>query len=217
MKNAAIAVFASIALHAALAAAIAVGLCGIAEPVVIPSLDPSRVELSFAEREDVAAPAADSSPAPSSRPALEAQAQARRVAAGEPPKAESLPPSEPPEPAELALPEPDLATATMCMPEQSAAAPRQAQVSEPPKPLACIRPEYPARARRRGEQGRVVLEVAVGADGSVDDVRVASSCGFADLDAAAVNAAARARFVPGADGGRPVAMTVRLPIEFRLK
>ena len=217
MKNAVIAVFASLALHAALAAAIAVGFCWIAEPRGLPSLDLSRVELSFAEQEDASAPVADSSAATASPPAFDARAQAQRASAGEPPKAESLPPSEPPEPAELALPEPDLATATMCMPEQSAAAPRQAQVSEPPKPLACIRPEYPARARRRGEQGRVVLEVAVGADGSVDDVRVASSCGFADLDAAAVNAAARARFAPGADGGRPVAMTVRLPIEFRLK
>ena len=217
MKNAAIAVFASISLHGALAAAIAVGFRWVEEPGVSPSLDLSRVELSFAEREDVAAPVADSSAAEAFHPASEAQAQARRVSAGEPPKAESLPPSEPPEPAELALPEPDLATATMSMPEQLAAAPRQAYVSEPPKPLASIRPEYPARARRRGEQGRVVLEVAVGADGSVVDVCVASSCGFADLDAAAVSAATRARFVPGTDGGRPVAMTVRLPMEFRLR
>ena len=128
MKNAVIAVFASLALHAALAAAIAVGFCWIAEPRVFPSLDLSRVELSFAELEDASAPVADSSAATASPPAFDARAQAQRASAGEPPKAEFLSPPEPPEPVERALPEPDLATATMCMPEQSAAAPRQAYV-----------------------------------------------------------------------------------------
>lgn len=218
MKNAVMAVFASFAFHAALAAVLAACISWIAKPAALPALDLSRVELSFAEQEDVAAPAAFPPAQTRSSAAMDSTSPSPPAAPCESPKAELAPMPAPPEVAEGALPEPDLATAaTMCMPEPPTAAPRQALVQSIPKPIASIRPDYPARARRRGEQGRVVLEVAVGADGSVAGVGIASSCGFAELDAAAARAAASARFSPATDGGRPVPATVRLPVEFRLR
>ena len=59
----------------------------------------------------------------------------------------------------------------------------------PPKPMRTIRPDYPRSARQRGEQGNVVLEIEIGVDGVCVAARVAVSCGFAELDAAAVKAA----------------------------
>ncbi|MEE8563635.1 MAG: TonB family protein, partial [Alphaproteobacteria bacterium] len=60
-----------------------------------------------------------------------------------------------------------------------------------PRPVAGLgnpRPRYPWISRRRGEQGRVVLEVAVAADGRAKEVRVKRSSGFARLDRAALAA-----------------------------
>ena len=99
----------------------------------------------------------------------------------------------------------------------SASAPRQARVDAPPRPQRAIRPDYPRGARQRGEQGDVVLEIAVAADGSVASVSVATSSGFADLDAAALKAVRSARFSPAKSGDQAVASTARLTLAFKLK
>ena len=96
-------------------------------------------------------------------------------------------------------------------------APRQARVDAPPQPKRAIRPDYPRGARQRGEQGDVGLEVDVSEAGAVDDVRVVASSGFAELDAAAVAAVHKARFVPGRSGSKTVASSVGLTLSFRLK
>jgi periplasmic protein TonB len=91
----------------------------------------------------------------------------------------------------------------------------------PPRPVAGLatnqRPAYPEGARRRGEQGRVVVRVAVSAEGSPLDVSVASSSGHASLDAAALAAVRRWRFVPAIQGGKPVAAAAEVPVQFRLE
>ncbi len=88
-----------------------------------------------------------------------------------------------------------------------------------PRPAAGLgnpRPQYPWISRRRGEQGRVVLEVAVAADGRAKEVRVKRSSGFARLDRAALAAVRAWRFSPALRGGRAVAGRIDVPIAFRL-
>jgi protein TonB len=77
-------------------------------------------------------------------------------------------------------------------------------------------PDYPYRARRAGHQGRVVLKVAVGADGVPVAVTVERSSGHDSLDDAALDTVRRWRFAPATVGGVAVAGTVEVPITFRL-
>ena len=66
-------------------------------------------------------------------------------------------------------------------------------------------PAYPASARRLGEQGEVRLDVHVGADGSVLDIRLRASSGSPALDRSAMEAVRRWRFSPATVDGEPVA------------
>jgi protein TonB len=91
------------------------------------------------------------------------------------------------------------------------------QVNAYPALERTIRPVYPISARRRNEEGTVVLDVTVGADGRASDVALVTSSGYPDLDRAAQRAAAKARFKPGEREGRPVTATARLTLIFRLR
>ena len=66
-------------------------------------------------------------------------------------------------------------------------------------------PAYPAMARRLGEEGEVRLDVWVGADGRVRDVRLTRSSGSALLDDAAIEALRAWQFRPATVDGVPVA------------
>lgn len=109
------------------------------------------------------------------------------------------------------------------VPQQPAAKPDLTPAPAPPTPARPVAgmesarpPAYPESARRRGEQGRVVLRVDVSADGLPVDVSVAEGSGFPSLDAAALGAVRQWRFVPAISGGTPVAATAQVPIRFRL-
>jgi protein TonB len=65
-------------------------------------------------------------------------------------------------------------------------------------------PPYPASARRMGEQGEVRLDVHVGADGAVIDVRLRTSSGSPTLDRSAIDAVRRWRFRPATVDGQAV-------------
>lgn len=80
-----------------------------------------------------------------------------------------------------------------------------------------IKPNYPISARRKGEEGTVILDVVVAADGHANSVTLVASCGFPDLDNAAEKAASQARFNPGTRNGRAVDSAARLTIIFRLR
>ena len=80
-----------------------------------------------------------------------------------------------------------------------------------------MRPSYPSSARRLGVQGTTLLRVHVLDDGRVGEVDVEESAGHPDLDSAAADAVRRWKFEPARRGTQPVAMWVRLPVEFRLK
>lgn len=79
-----------------------------------------------------------------------------------------------------------------------------------------VRPAYPTTPRRLGIQGTTMLRVHVLADGRIGDVRVEHSAGHPDLDQAAMEAVRRWRFEPARRGADAVAMSVLLPVEFRL-
>lgn len=76
------------------------------------------------------------------------------------------------------------------------------------------KPEYPALSKRRGEQGRVVLRVLIGADGVAQRAEVHQTSGFERLDQAGLNTVLRWRYVPGKRGGQPEAMWFQVPINF---
>ena len=124
-------------------------------------------------------------------------------------------PPEPDPPTESPQPEPQQPSVAA----PAAPAPSQARVAvdKPPSPRRRIKPEYPKGARQRGEEGDVTLELDVSANGMVDDVRIVASCGFAELEQAAMQAVKRARFVPARRGSASVPSTARLTLTFRLR
>jgi protein TonB len=83
--------------------------------------------------------------------------------------------------------------------------------------LASIRPVYPVGARSRGEEGRVVIEATVLANGRAGAWLVVASSGFSDLDRAAENAIRRARFSPATRRRVPVSSRIRLTFIFNLR
>jgi protein TonB len=66
-------------------------------------------------------------------------------------------------------------------------------------------PAYPAMARRLGEEGEVHLDVQVGPQGNVLDVRLKKSSGSALLDQTAIETVKKWRFSPATVDGKPVA------------
>ena len=59
-------------------------------------------------------------------------------------------------------------------------------------------------ARRMGEQGEVRLDIHVGADGSVLEVRLRKSSGSKLLDRTAIDTVKKWRFRPATVDGKPV-------------
>lgn len=94
------------------------------------------------------------------------------------------------------------------------------QVVEPPKFGAAYLhnpvPEYPPMARRKGEQGRVLLQVLVSENGKVEKVQIDTGSGYSSLDQAALQAVSKWSFVPAKKGNRPVSAYVIVPVRFSL-
>jgi protein TonB len=86
----------------------------------------------------------------------------------------------------------------------------QVRYRETPKPL------YPERARKEGQQGRVLLRVLVDQEGKSKAVEISGSSGSEALDRAAVEAIRLWSFSPARYGDKPVESWVRIPIDFRL-
>ena len=79
------------------------------------------------------------------------------------------------------------------------------------------RPQYPKRARRRGYEGTVVLEVLVDGNGRVKELRIITSSGHSVLDKAALKSVNGWLFEPGMVGDEKVDMWVRVPVRFELR
>ena len=101
--------------------------------------------------------------------------------------------------------------------------------AEPPKPvpvtpplynaayLSNPPPEYPVAARRRGQEGVVLLSVLVSEKGLPKEIRLAKTSGTPVLDEAALEAVKGWKFVPARQGEQAVAAWVEVPIRFRLE
>ena len=76
-----------------------------------------------------------------------------------------------------------------------------------------VMPEYPADLPA-GVRGRVVLELFIAADGTLDRVRVSRAEPRGRFEHATVKAFSRARFTPGLRKGRPVPSLVRIEVTF---
>jgi protein TonB len=78
-------------------------------------------------------------------------------------------------------------------------------------------PEYPFLARKKGQEGLVLVLAEISAKGGVEGVRVSKSSGHSSLDEAAMEAVRRWRFQPALKNGHPVPSTLEQPIRFRLQ
>src|SRR5688572_10 len=70
----------------------------------------------------------------------------------------------------------------------------------PPRLVTFVDAEYPAEAQAAGVEANVELEITIGADGTITDVRVVTPVGQG-FDEAAVAAARRFVFEPARRGG----------------
>lgn len=77
-------------------------------------------------------------------------------------------------------------------------------------------PPYPDSAQVSGEQGNVVLDVRVLANGHVRNVTVDQSSGFADLDNAAVEGVMRWHFLPALRDGDTTTEWTKVTIVYQL-
>ncbi len=78
-------------------------------------------------------------------------------------------------------------------------------------------PAYPPLARRMGEEGKVLLRVAVNPLGSADSVDIKTSSGSARLDEAARKTVLNWKFIPAKRGDSAVHSWVVVPIIFKLE
>lgn len=222
---------ASVALHGLLAVGLSsgFGMTDAAREEQAPQLEVAPVDLSFADEEDATARPAQAAAASQPLPPIPSRAVPEpRLQTPEP---DGLLPSSaevfdvPPPPSPNDEPPPDVAPPVP--PENevppvvdttpSVPAPQTAKVTVPPSPRKKIQPpKYPDIARKRGEEGTVLVEATVAADGRVLAVVVKASSGSAVLDDAACKAVRNARFTPARVGDTPVEGHVAVPIKFRL-
>jgi TonB family protein len=80
--------------------------------------------------------------------------------------------------------------------------------------LRRVEPEYPEEARQQRIQGAVVLEVRIGRDGAIQDVKLVS--GQSLLADAAIAAVRQWRFKPRVLKGQPVEMQTTVTLNFRM-
>ncbi|WP_298183277.1 energy transducer TonB [uncultured Pseudomonas sp.] len=112
----------------------------------------------------------------------------------------------------------DAAPAAPAAPAAAVAAPplaevlsRQPSFRQPPR-----QPSYPSQARRRNQQGVVLVEVRLDARGRQRSLSVLRSSGVDSLDRAALEAVAQWHFRPETAGGQAVPSRVQIPIKFAL-
>jgi periplasmic protein TonB len=181
-----------------------------AEPLPAAAEPPSEQLPPSPLEEPSPTPEQPAEPAPAERPAV-----VTKPTAEPPPK-----PTEPPKPRArfvLRMPSQAPETARGSTAAQSAAAIAPMLPAHPVAGMESDRPPvYPEMARRRGQQGRVLLQVNVSANGTPVGVTIAQSSGVASLDDAALRAVEQWRFVPATRGGTAVPAIAEVPVRFRL-
>lgn len=138
----------------------------------------------------------------------------------EPPRAPVLaaPPDSPPAAATFSVPAPEPKPAPPVEPPPRPQ-PAPAAVTAPRSDAAYLnnpKPAYPLAARRRGEQGTVLVRVLVSAEGLAVNVSLEKSSGHPALDESALNAVKAWRFVPARQGAQAVEAPHVVPVVFKL-
>lgn len=215
-----------LALHALVIA----GLClqSVSRPAA-PALAPLYVQFLAAPAPASTPPAPVAEPTPAAAPprpsAPPAKSDAPRVIAAPAPSASEAPSAPespaPADPADMTPPAP-VATAPAAAPAAAAGTAIASEpATEPPRyDLAYLsnpKPAYPPRSIELGEQGTVVLQALIGADGRVKTVAVKTSSGFLRLDRAALDAVRRWKFQPSRRGDTPVEGVAIIPMPFALQ
>jgi protein TonB len=78
------------------------------------------------------------------------------------------------------------------------------------------KPVYPPEARKRRQEGLVILHAFLSGDGLPQRVEIAQSSGYSLLDAAALDAVRQWRFAPARLGNLALASQIEVPIRFKL-
>ena len=87
--------------------------------------------------------------------------------------------------------------------------------ADPPRAIKSPDPKYSNEAREKKIQGPVVLSLVVGPDGRARDVRVERSLGYG-LDVQAIKTIKKWKFKPATLDGKPVAVEIKIEVNFRL-
>ena len=197
--------------HAAALWALQAGLLRRAAEIIVPAEILSEL---------MEPPAPKAPPPPPSMPALPIQ---QAVAPAPMPPA---PPAPPPQAIQDAAPAPNApvvsaaaspAPAVLTTPATTSAPPRLELPSSNAEYLQNPKPPYPPMSKRLGEQGKVVVRVLIGVDGSAQQAQIRQSSGFDRLDQTALNTVLHWRYVPGKRGGLAEAMWFDVPINFVLE
>ncbi|WP_224014707.1 TonB family protein [Paraburkholderia tropica] len=106
-------------------------------------------------------------------------------------------------------------------PQSATSAPASAEATDAPHRVAHLdctlaHPDYPEQSLRRAESGTAVIEIDTALDGRVVAARVASSSGYARLDAAARAAALASHCQPYAENGAARRARADVPVTFNL-
>jgi protein TonB len=88
---------------------------------------------------------------------------------------------------------------------------------EAPLLISHVSPAYPELARLAGMEGRVLLSVLVGTDGTVLEVSLLQSDVTSAMEQSAIEAARRFRFSPARQNGMPVRARISVPVVFELR
>jgi protein TonB len=125
-----------------------------------------------------------------------------------------------PAPVPAAAPSRPTPTATASKAQEAQATPSPATTPGVARGIAIAdlpTPRYPPLSVRAGEEGTVILEIEIAADGTVGEVRVIQSPGFPRLERAAIDAVRRARFDPAMRDGKAVGDRITKEFRFVLR
>jgi protein TonB len=89
-------------------------------------------------------------------------------------------------------------------------------LSNPAVVLINPKPVYPLQARKRRQEGFLLIKVWVTAAGQPETVRISQTSGFELLDAAAVEAVRKWQFIPKRIRATAVPCEVEVPVRFKL-
>ncbi|WP_339081796.1 energy transducer TonB [Pseudomonas sp. TMP9] len=153
--------------------------------------------------------------APAPKPATQApEAKAKPALVAQPTQSQPVQA----QPTETTSQSPVVVAAAQVVPTKPVAAQPTAEVfsakpsfRDPPR-----QPNYPSQARRRNQQGEVLVEVRLDERGQQRSLNVLRSSGVDSLDRAALEAVAKWRFRPETSGGQVVPSRIQIPIRFAL-